>query len=343
MTTGALCIYCKQPLPVRGEARRDHVIPHALTAGFADNLTVLCVCPECNDYFGKTLEPVFVEDTVLGPLRYERRVKRDTRRAPCPDPRRLFLRFEGKLVHLQPSDDGARYHLRMPTQVGFRVRGNETGPFVYFTLDGLDAAFSEPTLDHRRFHVVGQGQGFEEEAAAALASRGLRPRLDSEYHSILPRGPDGGPASTIDIEHETLIDHTIKRCMAKIGFNYLAYVASRTLGNAQWLQHHDFDTVRAYVRHGEPHAEPGLATGVAFRFRHVTGPEPDGHLAALRWERGIRDIVAAVSLFSAFTWQMQLARSFDGLAWKLQGGHFWDLADRSVKELSAVPRWLLVP
>lgn len=338
MTATRHCIYCREEL--QGRQPREHVIPKGLTAGFGgSNLTLGCVCSDCNAYFGRELERVFVADTVLGPLRYDRGVKRDTRKAPIPDEGRISMRVRGMCVELRATETGQGYDIRLPTQVGFRRRGDPRGPFTYHLLDNIDQALADARTDARSYHIVGQGPDFIDDALRCLASRGVHPRSHSGTHALLPENPDG--STSVEVEYVQMIDRVIRRCMAKIGFNYLAYVTTQRLGRSDWLQHGSFGVVRDFVRCRDAPVTPGFSFRFGLEFRHRGQPQPDGHLAAVMWQRQMSDIIATVSLFSTFAWQVELAHSFSGLVWKLSSGHFWNLGARTVHPLRAVPKGLL--
>lgn len=49
------CIYCRARTTAKRFSRRDHVIPKAF-GRFEGNLTVFCVCEDCNQWFGNNLE-----------------------------------------------------------------------------------------------------------------------------------------------------------------------------------------------------------------------------------------------------------------------------------------------
>jgi len=214
--------------------------------------------------------------------------------------------------------------------------------FRYFTLDALDAAISDPAVDVTgRLHVVGTGPGFERDAAKALSARGITRAGDTNYHWILPRPAQASGPISFDVQFTSMLDSVVKRCMAKIAFNYLAYVAMERLGQTDWLQRPDFDTVREYVRYDGVTRVPPISTDVGIHVKHRESVEPQGHLAAVLWERQTQDVVATVRLFSVFAWQVMLARGFKGIAWPLQSAHFWDLQQWEVSELRAVPKGLL--
>ena len=64
----ANCIYCRCELPA--VVAKEHVIP--LNWGkFTPDLTLLCVCKECNHYFGSKLEWPMLRQSVEGMRRLQ--------------------------------------------------------------------------------------------------------------------------------------------------------------------------------------------------------------------------------------------------------------------------------
>jgi HNH endonuclease len=61
------CIYCLQE---RDESvfNVDHVVPRACGL-FEGNLTLDCVCVDCNSYFGRTIEFTYARDSLEAFLR----------------------------------------------------------------------------------------------------------------------------------------------------------------------------------------------------------------------------------------------------------------------------------
>ncbi|NIM05873.1 MAG: hypothetical protein GTN65_09700 [Armatimonadetes bacterium] len=284
-----------------------------------------------------------VEKTILGPLRYRSGIKKDTRRAPVPGAPYLVINRPGRetLLELHPRVDGNDYELYMPTQVGFP--SFETGETRYFRLDDLDRAISDETIDTRSQHyIVGAGPNSRQEAVCVLANKGIVSKDHREDPAIVPQcGEDG----RLEVEARTLIDPLIKRAMAKIAFNYLAWAVIRDLnGSWEWLMQHDFDAVRDFIRRGDVGDSPRFRIGKGgFLVQRGTGKTASGHVITLSWQRYRRDMVARVSLFLQFEWETLLARSFDRISWDLRSGHFWNLENRTVKGLTPRPAGLWTP
>ncbi len=330
------CIYCRSALI--GRIPAEHVIPRSLATGFGgSNLTIRCVCADCNSLFGRDIEPSFVEDTALGVMRYEHGVKEDTRRAPPSDPNRLLLRYKGIRVELKPAPDGVGFLPYIPPQVGYAIiDSNKEDEFRYYSVDDLDQAESDTLIDKHRVHLVGQGIEGVEQVIKALNACGHKLKVIGNFHSLLPISNDGTFVNPVDLQMGSLIDRVVRRCMTKIAFNYLAFIVEAKLRSTEWLQLADFDIVREYVLQKDSQLAPFISTEIELTALNKNGkkaPLPLGHILTVAWSRYGADIEAKIILFSRFAWRVILARSYKGIVWDLRSGHYWSFQEKRVLPL----------
>jgi hypothetical protein len=149
--------------------------------------------------------------------------------------------------------------------------------------------------------------------------------------SILPR-----PDMTARITYT--FDVIIRRCVAKIALNYLAYAVGE---DTQLLLRQDFDVVRSFVREGDiPQQQIVFVVGSPrLTEESRRGSLVDGHMIAVGWNVGDA-ILCNLSIFNAMTYQVVLCRKWQGLWFPLTNAHSFDL---STKEARALPGHLLVP
>jgi len=135
-----------------------------------------------------------------------------------------------------------------------------------------------------------------------------------------------------------VFDEIIRRCIAKIAFNYLAYAL---LEDARLLLRDDFDPVRRYVREGEiPETQFVSVLGNPRLTRESRDDSlVDGHLMAVGWNMN-ENIFCNLSIFNAMTYQVTLCRKYRGLWFSLSSMHSFDLSTRETKKF---PGHLLVP
>jgi hypothetical protein len=148
-----------------------------------------------------------------------------------------------------------------------------------------------------------------------------------------PRELDVGAA--VDLEVSELQDRTAKRCMAKIAFNYLAYVVgTKHRGHADLVLSATFDTARDFIRFPDaPEPRVLLADTRLNEIRSgvVSRTPPRGHLASLQSSPGRNDIVGHVQLLSWWHWAVTLAEDCPGDPSDLHVTHFWDLSSKTVR------------
>jgi hypothetical protein len=281
---------------------------------------------------------MFVEQTILGLLRYRAGLKGDTRRAPQPSAPRLALLWLGRHVEIRPNEDGSDYEYHLPTQVGFPRRS--TPQYQYYLLNTLNEAISDPDTDtDHTHHVIGSAPDYAADALRALAKVGIESKDRTAETSLLPDHKEGEP---LEIEVMTLIDGVVKRCMAKIALNYLAYaVTAKLKHDPSWVMREEFDHVREFVLRGDTSPVPRIAVTKP-NLRPVRGRQfPSGHGIALAWHPRTRIVSAEVTLFSQFSWQIILGRITGAPWWDIDSAHFWVLEEKTVREMTRIRHiWL---
>jgi hypothetical protein len=135
-----------------------------------------------------------------------------------------------------------------------------------------------------------------------------------------------------------LFDSVIRRSVAKIAFNYLAYAMGEDM---RLLLRGDFDSVRNFIR---DEVIPGeeivfIAGNPRLTEESRRGSLVDGHMIAVGWNAG-EYILCNVSIFNAMTYQVVLCRKYQGLWFPLSNAHSFDL---STKEAKAVLGNILIP
>lgn len=165
----------------------------------------------------------------------------------------------------------------------------------------------------------------EEEQAlrSRLGELGLGPTVQIGRDEVLPR-KDFKTRVTCDF------DFDMSRCVAKIAFNYLAYVLGE---NTALLLRHEFDTVRKYVRDGAPSEHPIVYFSKTPKFEQDSGTPPfvDGHLLAVGWDTN-ENIVCALSLFNTMTYRVVLCRKYKGV-WFTPSAHSFDFQTGEVRSI----------
>jgi hypothetical protein len=127
-------------------------------------------------------------------------------------------------------------------------------------------------------------------------------------------------------------DTVIRRCVAKIALNYLAYVVSE---DVRLLLRKDFDAVRNFVRHATLAEHTIVAPIGSPRLTRESRNASlvDGHMLGIGWSDS-ESILCNLSIFNAMTYQVALCRKYEGV-WFPASVHSFDLTTREAKKLPA--------
>ena len=235
-----VCIYCRHERAASA-FNADHVVPRAFGT-FEQNLTLSCVCFECNSYFGKTIELAYGRDSVEAFLRLQHGVKAP-HEAGALRGRRLSVTLGGdddwNGCHVELKDEDGELVVDLVPQVRFASR---QGAGIFVREDTLaDPAQALPAdIDtSQEMRLVARSDETAHQLIAVLAARGI---------SFKKTGEGGHPPAVnglAPLDLRMRYDTMILRCVAKIAFNYAAWAAGPDL-----VLHDSFDVTRELIRHG---------------------------------------------------------------------------------------------
>ena len=324
------CIYCKRARDASA-FNTEHVIPQAFGL-FENNLTLHCVCKECNREFGKTIDLALGRDSIEALLRFFYGVK------PASEARelrqqRLTITLsddpEWTGCRLEVAEENGEVFMTLVPQVRFALRG---GGWVFITEDVLaDETKPLPEVIDRNWDVrlISNSPDTDERLIGILAKRGI----PFEKGSV--SGPPPSMRGLAPLQLRMEFGPVFLRSVAKIAFNYAAWVTGPTfvLGEA-------FDITRAFIRYGAPppypvvfpRGEPILADETPSERR------AQGHLLTVGWAAERDALVGQVSLFNGPTYWVSLARGHSRLWLPIRSGHYFDLETRRISPLFARPR-----
>jgi hypothetical protein len=318
------CIYC---LEEKDESafNREHVIPQAFGTFEPDNLVLHCVCKDCNDYFGSTIDLKLGRDSAEGlhrfvvgekaPNEYKSLGRRSTSR--------IKVMQDGPMKNMLckpvPSPDGAVLGFEQLDQVGFSMC--EDGPFEFFLLDAI------PTRNEMVARGYPPGASFYmiicatpwEKAEQALAARGYK--VGQTLDETLP------PVQTLNAEFSFPIADPECRALSKIALNYLAAVMGASVALMP-----EFNDVRAYIRedvrpsHGIVEARKSRKIG-----SRATGRQVLCHYVSA--QRAGNGIIAQVSLYCLSRYVVTLSKGPFLTDFNLSSAHLFDLEARKISEV----------
>lgn len=326
---GVDCIYCREVKPASEYTKVEHVIPQSFGT-FRENFTLLdLVCDECNQFFGDNLEVALARDTLEGHSRVDLGVRTpaDFRHGGRRSRIRIKVAegaLKGAYVYRDYSPTEGAVTLHPVPQVGFRQTGS--GDYAYYPLDHppTEQELDELDIDLQHPESIRAFSVEVEELSEWLAARGIPFQL---------RGNLAYSRETTSLlcEVESTIDQTIKRATAKIAFNYLAYWEA-----GDFVRQASFDHIREFVRNGReaPYPLVNVSGEPILEDERPDGERRVGHLVTLNWASDGVSLVAQISLCNWFRYSVSLSRNYDGQPRRIRRGHFFDLGNRLITELS---------
>jgi hypothetical protein len=319
-----ICIYCRHASSERYPA--EHVMPSSF-GRFRHGLTLHCVCGDCNQFFANHLELHFARETGESIVRFDYGLR--DRRAGHPGSR-LTVRvkapgpiFGAKVLLAPNAQENGKEIIYLP-QVGFADENSEE--WVWHESEELTPEIIRGLKPRSRVQYFYTSPAELEQLRARLRELGFPATRHIRRDTILPQ-----PEMTAKVTYP--FDTIIRRCVAKIAFNYLAYVLKE---DTRLLLREDFGAIRAFVRYGTL-AENEIVSVIGsprLTKESRKGSLVDGHMIGVGWNED-ENIRCNLSLFNAMTYQVALCRKYQGLWFALSSVHSFDLITKEAKKLPA--------
>ena len=341
------CIYCGF---VSAEGfPREHIIPYAF-GSFRNALTLGCVCEKCNSYFGKHLEREFASESAESLARF-RYGLRDTKSAERTRTIRARANVPGAILGAK-----VRFHPDASVTSGIgnvfetqvALKNKDEQDWRWYTLSELTSEVVQALEPGAGIKLLPTSEpaGNEEEIASKL--RDEEEKIRSRLREL------GFVAQTAPISRDRVLprrdlkarvtcdfNFNMSRCVAKIAFNYLAFVLGE---NTTLLLRNEFDTVRNYVRNGTTSEEPVVYFTQTPKFEQPAEKPPfvEGHVVSVGWDSTSENIGSLLSLFNAMSYRVMLCRKHKGL-WFPPTAHSFDFQTGEVRSIpvSLLPRPIL--
>jgi hypothetical protein len=328
------CIYCNSNFPI-DKCSTEHVVPQAF-GRFEHNFTLTdCVCHDCNQYFGNNLEVIVARFGSLEAIhRLDKGIAPTDRSSFLCSDRVIFSlahwgEWTGFIVELQ--DHEGQLVVTPVPQVRFRTRDRQDWIFIpeWYLKDLSNPLPAEVDTETA---VPISAEVKESSLIETLSARNIKFPEGNARSLPISEG------SRVKVDSITALDGPVKRLMAKIAFNYLAFKCK-----ANFVLNRYFDPVRKYVRYGE---EPGFEMISVTREPiladdSVTQRQTSGHLLTLNWPSNAPDIIGQMSLFNHLRYDILLARNPE-LVWRdINIGHHFDIENRQIKQIRHKPYWRL--
>jgi hypothetical protein len=234
------CVYCLRLLPLSAFSGVDHVIPRTLGT-FENNFTLDCVCAECNHGLGSGVEWILAQGSLEAVLAIQYGIRPAAEAARLLRDRVSLEYPEGEYSGLQLGfiDRDGELVIGPVAQVGLARR---TGcGFRFFTERELARLRAIPgDVDpNGEKRIIAMSERDAQRLIALLGHRGISYR----HIGSLSAPPGWGQ---VQASLDFTVDVMVRRCVAKIAFNYLAYVMAHATAppDPEFVYRRDFDTIR---------------------------------------------------------------------------------------------------
>lgn len=337
-----ICIYCLIDKSSNCFTKTEHVLSQSF-GRFEKNLTLKIknhptlsevVCNECNQWFGNNIENHLARDTLEGMARFKHGIKQDSEYASPGKKSRIKINLDegalkGSHTYLDYSSIENKVILKLVPQAGFK-NISDGDSYTYFPIDEIPPGeYIKRNFDlSSAKSIVITGSPLEYEAVICALN---------EREITFERG--GIFETNKQIDHqckvEFKIDSTIQRAIAKIAFNYLAYVSG-----PEFVRNDYFNSIRKFIRYGEVGKytvaqaleEPILGD------ESLAGKRRLGHIVTLGYDKSNEIIFSQVSLFNDITYLVPLSNTFKERDFYYRSGHFFSTGNRKIIELYCSPR-----
>jgi hypothetical protein len=324
--TVRVCIYCLNKKP-DGSFNTEHVIPQAF-GQFEGNLVLDCVCFECNDYFGRTIDLKFARDSIEGIDRIWSGIKPASEFKSLGRRSTTRVRFKEEAVYgaegyPAANVDGPELRVMAFPQIGFE---QPPGAMRWFRREDLPkkARLIDFGIDPKKEFFIHVREMAATDAHEALLSKGYDKLGNFAVY-------DPPPEETIETMMVGVIGQPEKRAATKIALNYLAAVAGSAL-----VRTASFDEVRQFARNDVGESRVHVSENPWAISRNGT-ERARGHYLSVRTEQSGR-IVAQVSLMLRIRYVVHLmsANLITGTP-TVSSAHFFDLDTHVATRIPAIP------
>lgn len=215
----------------------EHVIPQSFGV-FTPDLTLRCVCSDCNRYFGSKLEWPMRIESVEGALRLQFGLKGTVGGVGTKGIMPVVGEGEdwkGARTVIRTDGNGAKTTEVLP-QVG--ARRNPSEPFEWILERDLNSEVVARYRNGSEFRIVGgKTVGDNERLVGKL--KAVCPTFVHGGVMDPPVGDDGRFVLTL----ESQVGCVVGRCLCQIAFNYMALTCGET-----FVLSYEFDDMREFVR-----------------------------------------------------------------------------------------------
>jgi HNH endonuclease len=314
------CIYCRSELSE--DVSLEHVIPQSFGV-FKPDLTLTCVCNECNHYFGRELEWRMRVESIEGAVRLQYGLKGAVGGVGTKGVLPVVAEGDEKdaRIAIRTNKDG-KQETELLAQVG--ARRNASEPYEWVLEHELSVEFAERYPKGSEYRIIG-GRTYEDVD-----------RLVKKLIEVCPTFIEHGKLNSPVTENDQIMLHiegqmtrAVARCLCKIAFNYMALICGERFAISR-----EFDSLRAFIRF-----DVGEATDRVFQKQKpiiaqeiITGERgTDGHVLTIDGRPAERTLEVQLALFNTIPYRIPMTVDYTGH--RYGKGHHFNLHTWEVSEL----------
>ena len=315
------CVYCRCEVP--SDVPREHIIPQSFGV-FKPDLTLKCVCKECNHYFGSKLEWPMLIESIEGARRLEFGFKGVIGGIGTKGVMPVVAEGDdckGARTAIRTNKDGKQETELLP-QVG--ARRNASEPFQWCLERDLSVEFAQQFPKGSEFRILG-GRTFND--VERLVQKLIAACPTFLYGGIINTPSDDGGQLMLEIEHQ--MTRVVARCLCKIAFNYMALTCGETFPLSK-----AFDNMRAFIRYdiGEETGRVFVKQKPIIAQEIVSGQRAtDGHVLTVEGRPRDSTLEMQLALFNSIPYRIPMTREYIGH--RFSKGHHFAIESRQVSEL----------
>jgi len=303
---------------------REHIIPQSFGV-FNPDLTLNCVCKDCNHYFGSKLERPMVNQSIEGARRLQFGLKGVVGGIGTKGVTPTVAEgddWKGARTQIRTKDHGTESTEVLP-QVG--ARRTPSDPWEWVLAHDLSTEFADRYAKESQFRIVGD----RDEADYERIVQKLIAVCPTFVYGGKMNPPCSGDGKVMLYVETEGVSRAVSRCLCKIAFNYLAFTCGYTFALAK-----DFDDIREYVRNdvGDTTERVFVKNKPIIAQEVISGQRvTDGHILAIEGRPADSTLEIQLALFNSIPYRIPMTRNYIGH--KFAKGLHFSLETREVTEL----------
>jgi hypothetical protein len=317
------CIYCRCEVPP--DVPREHIIPQSFGV-FKPDLTIRCVCKECNHHFGSKLEWPMLNKSIEGLRRlqfgHKGQIGSIGTKGIAPTVGEGDD-WKGAAVVVRTDKNGVESTEVLPQVGGRRTPSDE---WEWVLEKDLSFEFAARYPKGSEFRIVGGKTKADNERLVEK----LKVVCPTFVYGGVMNPPFSGDGKVL-LNVEYTVERVVARCLCKIAFNYMAFTCGDTFTLSR-----EFDDMRDFIRNdiGSDGGRVFVKGKPIIAQEIITGERgTDGHVLTVEGRPADRTLTVQLTLFNTIPYTIPMTKDYLGHPYT-RGHHFSPDTDK-VSELEA--------